>query len=110
MALPQAQALQVDLKTRSLEMRVAQLEKALQSSDKSLVFQVGNSRIEITATGIKLKTSGTIELQTSGDFRVWAGANVQVSATGNVSQRASGTMLVAASSTLSLKGSTINEN
>jgi len=110
MALPQAQALQANLQARTLEMRVAQLEKALQSTDQSLILQVGNSSIEITATGITLKTRGKIELRTSGDVRVWAGANVQVEAIGNASHKASGTMLVAASSTLSLKGSTINEN
>ena len=110
MALPQAQALHVNLQARTLEMRVAQLEKAVQSTDQSIVLQVGNSKIEITATGIKLNTSGTIEISPSGDLRVRAGANVQVSAMGNLSNKACGAMDLTANSTLTLKGSTINEN
>ena len=95
---------------KSLEERVAQLEKALQVDDQSLVLQVGTNTIEITATGITLRCAGRVNISTASDFTVVAGTNVRVSSGANAAYDAGGQMLVRASSHLTLRGSTINEN
>jgi uncharacterized protein (DUF2345 family) len=101
---------EVDAKTKALELRIATLEKALSSTGKSLVLQVGNSKIEITAAGITLNTPGDIQVRTFTNFNLMAGANVSVKAGANMNLEASGTAVLKAGATLSLKGAVINQN
>jgi uncharacterized protein (DUF2345 family) len=101
---------EVDAKTKALELRIATLEKALSSTGKALVLQVGNSKIEISDAGITLNTPGGIQVRTSTNFNLTAGANVSVKAGASMNLEASGTAVLKAGTTLSLKGSQINEN
>jgi uncharacterized protein (DUF2345 family) len=102
--------LEVDAKTKALESRIAALEKALSMTGKSLVLQVGNSKIEITEGGITLNTPGGVQVRTSTNFNLMAGTNVSVKAGANMNLEASGTALLKAAGMLSLKGAVINEN
>lgn len=83
MAIP----ISADATIKSLEARVANLEKALQVSVSQVVLQAGTAKIILNPSG-----------------------NVQITAGGTAQLTSVGDMLIKASGKLALKGTTIDEN
>ena len=72
---------------KSLEARVANLEKALQVSASQVVLQAGTAKITLTP-------AGNVQITAGGTAQLTSGGEMQIKATGK----------------LVLKGSTIDEN
>jgi hypothetical protein len=106
MALP----INADSTTKSLDSRITALEKTIQSTPTTLTFQVGGSKIIISASEIRLETSGKITIRPMGDVSVEVGGNASVRAGMNLTLKASGQGTLQASGTLTLKGAVINQN
>jgi hypothetical protein len=106
MALP----INADSMTKSLDSRIAALEKTIQSTPTTITLQVGGSKITISASEIRLETSGKITIRPMGDLTQDVGGNASTKAGMNLTLKASNQGSLEASGTLTLRGSVINQN
>jgi hypothetical protein len=106
MALP----MDADSKMKALDSRVAALEKSMQSTNNTITFCVGTSKIIISQNEIRIETQGKLTVRSSTGLDQSCDSSMTIKAGANLTVAASGAASVKANGVLTLKGSSIQQN
>jgi hypothetical protein len=97
------QPISADMLIKTLQTRVAALEKALQVSASQIVLQTGSAKLTLTAEGNVQITAGLNTQITSGAGTVLTSGGATTLTSGGITQ-------IKAANKLILKGSSIEQN
>ena len=87
-----AQAVSSDLKSQTLDARVANLEKMLQVNGDAVTIRVGSSKVVISSSEIRLETSAAITIKCSGNLNIESAAAANIKASGALTVNGKKTM------------------